>query len=221
MLNNITKNTNGNYYPSSDYIYYKTNTGCSRIYKKDNILKIYRNYIPDYLRITEEIFNILKTLDESNFIKLEDYYYDNKMIGYTSKYIEHTDNFNILDIDKEIVKYNLYKLEKLILLFTKLNIKIDDVNYKNYLYNNEELILIDPDSYRFIDNDMSKEELYNYNYKKLLNSFMDTYIRSFYKRIKEYTIGSVKFNKIITDVFKFDNINNIYKNIDNFKLEKR
>lgn len=225
MLDNIKKDDHGRYYPSDDYKIYNTNGGCAAIYKKHDILKIYYSFIPDNYRITEEVFNALKDINETNFIKLKDYYIDdNRFIAYTSKYIKHEDNYSILEMDKELVKYNLIKLKKLILLISKLNIIIDDVNYRNYLLSNDELVLIDPDCYR-VNDFMPEEELENFNYRKFLESIKDIYNRSFYKTFYKpngrYKIGSVEFNKITYNIFQYDTIENICKKLDTFKLEKR
>ena len=127
-------------------------------------------------------------------------------------------------MDKELVKYNLIKLEKLILLICKANIIIDDINYRNYLLSNEELVLIDPDCYRY-NTFMDEEALIDFNYRKFLESFKDIYNRSFYKTFYKssgrYNIGSVAFNKMTEELFHYDSIENICKRINTFKLEKR
>ena len=225
MLDNIKRDEHGRYYPRDDYKLYNTNGGCACIYKKHDILKIYHTFIPDYLRIVEDTFNILKDINETNFIKLYDYYIDNnKIVAYTSKFIEHIDNYNILEMDKELVKYNLIKLDKLILLICKANIIIDDINYRNYLLSNEELVLIDPDCYRY-NTFMDEEALIDFNYRKFLESFKDIYNRSFYKTFYKssgrYNICSVAFNKMTEELFHSDSIENICKRINTFKLEKR
>ena len=226
MLNFLVEDKNRNYYPKDDYQYIKTNAGCSRIYKKDNILKIYHNYIPDRLRITEDIFKVLKDIDYSNFVKLVDYYKNIKMIAYTTKVIEHNGDLNILNLDKELIKYNLIELKKLILLFTKLNIAIEDVHYRNYLLNKDVLVLIDPDCYRFIyeddkKRDLTKDTLMEYNYIKLLNSFKSLYIKSFYNNFNDYQMGTEEFARMIDNIFSYDDINEVCKKIDDIKLVKR
>ena len=221
MLDNIICHKPGWYHPKDNYILLRNYVGCANIYKKDNILKIYPPFIPDKFRIEEDIFNILKTINDNHFIKLEDYYKDNnKMIAYTAKYIENINDFNIFNYDKELIKYNLIELKKLILLFTKLNIMIEDVCYRNYLLHKDKLVIIDPDCYRFVDKTISKDELWIVNYKKLLSSFKDVYIKSFY-RTENKKMGSEEFIKIVDKLFEYDNIENIYKKIDGFNLEKR
>ena len=116
MLDCVKKNEDGSYYPVGNYSRL-LNAGCSWIYKGDDILKIYYSYIPEYLRITEEIFDILKDLDNDNFVRLKDYYIDKKMIGYTSDYIPSEPTFNFIDKDIEYIKYNLMKIEKLICIY--------------------------------------------------------------------------------------------------------
>ena len=208
MLNNIIRNNDGSYSPIGNYKHLKTNAGCSKIYKSDNVLKIYYSHIPNYLRITEEIFKTLKDIDESNFIKLEDYYLEGKIVGYTTEYIKNEKDFNFLEKDYAYIEYNLRKIEKLILLFTKLGIVIEDVNYRNYLGNSDEIVLIDPDCYRFVEEvdsyTLYKEGLLVVNYKKMLGSFVDLFVKSFYKDFSKYKIGSAEFNKIIFEIFKYD-----------------
>ena len=229
MLNNIIRNNDGSY-KTTDTSYHrlKTIAGCSKIYKKEDILKIYYSHIPDSYRIVEDIFDTLKDIDDSSFIKLKDYYLDKKIVAYTSEYIDSEDGFNILDKDLNYIKYNFMKIEKLILLFTKLGIIIDDVNYRNYMANKDHIILIDPDRYRFFYNDdrernITVDQLSVYNNKKLLDSFADLYIKSFYTVSRYYNLGSEEFNRMMTNVFHYDRYDNqpIYtacKRLENLRL---
>ena len=222
MLTNIRTDDNVHYHPVGEYE--RLNAGLwAAIYKGEEILKIYQSFTEDKLRITEDVFKILKTIDNDNFIRLLDYYADKRMIAYASEYINHDGVFNILDKGIDFVKHNLNQIEKLILLLTKLRIRVDDLYYRNCLCSGDNIVLVDPDTYRFVDNKINENDLLAFNYKKMLDCFKDMYLRSFFGVYSNYDISSPDFIKRIGYVFNCnigdqDWINNVCKRLEEVKL---
>lgn len=54
----------------------------------------------------------------------------------------------------------------------------------------------------------SNEELSVLNYKTMLSSFIDLFVKSYYRVSHDYKVGSVEFNTMMYDVFHYDKNDN-------------
>ena len=168
--------------------------GTATIYKNDYImLKKYKSYCPSKLRISENVFNVLKDINNSSFVKLNDIIIGNDQIdGYTYNYIP-SNNINIVDESVDYTLENLKKLEKLIKKFNKLHITMIDTKSTNAILQNNNIVIIDPDMY-FIDNSTDTRIINN---KALIELFKSLYLNCFYGYSFEY-------ENIINDLFDID-----------------
>ncbi len=95
---------------------YLNKGSCAKIYyNKKIILKKYYSETPINLRIKEDIFNILKDINNRNFIELYNIYSTYKETlnhqsitsAYTAKYYKDNSINPILENKKEAIKYSL------------------------------------------------------------------------------------------------------------------
>lgn len=156
---------------------------CAEIYKyKDECLKIYFDSCLYENRISVEEFKILKNIKHENFVELYKLIYkmkDNKIIyGYTMKYYKKEE----FEITKNETQYVLYQMEKLFELITKLStehIIVDDLKKENIIFNDNNIIIIDPDL--FYKTNLKINIINKTNYKELLKLFKQMFLTETYK----------------------------------------
>ena len=146
------------------------------------ILKEYFGFTNNSYRIKENIFDILKSIDDKHLIELYDIYTAKNKIKiffgkilqsqfkvdcYTAKY--YSDNsVNALNEPKEYLLENLFELQKLFNILTENNICTKDVKRANTIIGKEGIVIIDPDLF-YIPNE--KENVALINQLNLLNLF--------------------------------------------------
>lgn len=162
---------------------YLSQGDCGEVsYNDEIILKEYFGFINNSYRIKEEIFDILKSIDDKHLIELYDIYTAKNKIKiffgkllqcqfkvdcYTAKY--YSDNsVNALNEPKEYLLENLFELQKLFNILTENNICTKDVKRTNTIIGKEGIVIIDPDLF-YIPNE--KENVALINQLNLLNLF--------------------------------------------------
>lgn len=186
--------------------------------------RYYRGTLPR-LRLSPELFDLLKDVRNKHFIRLYDIYceLDNKGLeeynsggknfsvdAYTSKYYRRDGTEPLLE-KKEYLLENIRELEALFTIFTNEGIITDDIKRENSIFQRKRIIIIDPDLY-YIDKNISKKERAIINKRKLLLLFgsicIDELQEAYFdkKAIKEYMeyldINKVKdyFTKVRNDI---------------------
>ncbi len=184
----INENTT-NYYEIFNTINLKNMTylnkgSCAKIYyNKRIILKKYYSETPINLRIKEDIFNILKDINNRNFIELYDIYSTYKenlnhqsiTSAYTAKYYKDNSINPILE-NKNYLLENFNNLEKLFDIFTNNMICTSDIKRDNSILEKNNIIIIDPDLFYIINS--TKTFLRKTNKIKLLYLFNSIIINS-------------------------------------------
>lgn len=162
---------------------YLSQGDCGEVSHNDEIiLKEYFGFINNSYRIKEEIFDILKNIDDKHLIELYDIYTAKNKIKiffgkllqcqfkvdcYTAKY--YSDNsVNALNEPKEYLLENLFELQKLFNILTENNICTKDVKRANTIIGKEGIVIIDPDLF-YIPKE--KENVALINQLNLLNLF--------------------------------------------------
>lgn len=151
-------------------------------YNDEIILKEYFGFTNNSYRIKENIFDILKSIDDKHLIELYDIYTAKNKIkiffgkllqsqfkvdSYTAKY--YSDNsVNALNEPKEYLLENLFELQKLFNILTENNICTKDVKRANTIIGKEGIVIIDPDLF-YIPKE--KENVALINQLNLLNLF--------------------------------------------------
>lgn len=144
---------------------------------------ILKEYFSDTLmdcRLTAEVFDILKDIDNEHFMKLFDIYSDMSLLeliqyrlkarkfvvdAYTAKYYQD-DSVNVLYESIDYLLDNFGELEKLFTILADNSIVTDDVKRKNAILSPNGIIIIDPDIFSI--SSFSKQEIAIENKKDLL-----------------------------------------------------
>lgn len=149
------------------------------IYKiNDKAIKVFKI---DYQSIlSEDTFAFLKSISSPNFMKLDKYkmkYINYKKVleYYTYTFIEESKKEKTLDYFLD----NFERLEKLSKIFSENRIKLGDLTFENVILQEDNIVLIDPDSYIFSDN---LEEIEENNRSELTYLFIDIINNSFDKQ---------------------------------------
>lgn len=163
---------------------YLSSGECSSVRHNNEI--ILKEYFSDTLinfRLTIELFDVLRDIDNKHFIKLFEIYSDmtlsellqykiniRKFIvdAYTAKYYSD-DSVNALYESVDYILDNFSELEKLFDIFTDNSIVSDDVKRKNARLSQSGIIIIDPDM--FYTASFSKQDIAIANKKELLTLF--------------------------------------------------
>lgn len=130
--------------------------------------KIYNSSTKYCSRINKDIFDFLKDIDFSCFIKLYDIYtgYNDKeklfnlnqflklkVDAYTANYYEKIDVDPII-YSKDYLLESFYEIEKLFEFLSKNKILTSDIKRANAIFTKDGIVLIDPDLFKFSsDND--------------------------------------------------------------------
>ena len=166
--------------------------GCGQVLCDAKIIfKTYFPSTPISCRLSPELFDILKSINNPHFVKLFDIYNEMNFLelfryrhmnapfivdAYTAKlYFE--DKMNALYKHKDYILDNFRELEILFDIFTDNSIKTDDIKKDNCILGMSKITIIDPDSYTISS---SNEELIIHNKRKLLNLFKSICINGIY-----------------------------------------
>ena len=127
--------------------------GTSNIYKLENdeLLKRYYAYTTESVRITEDIFKLLQTINHIRMIRMyELFVINNHSVAYTMKELTDDDT-DILDTSVDFLLENIKSIEELFDNLTALNIRIMDSRWDNTVVNEKGITIIDPDKYRKVE----------------------------------------------------------------------
>ena len=140
----------------------------------DTLLKVFTyNKVGDKIigehYITKKDFDILKSINNPNIVKLLDYYSyeynikEKRMDAYTMKKV-HSKKIDLLSEEKAILLYYLADLQKLALDLTKEGFRMEDYdNGANLLFDSKGPVVVDVDYYSTKNNPFSKTALEVHN----------------------------------------------------------
>lgn len=167
------------------------------IFLSDNtIVKKYYNHTPAHFRISTEIFDILKKINNKHFIELYEIYCQIAPIllplhqkgiipftvsAYTAKYYIN-ENINILYEPTDYIISNLEEIEKLIDIFSNNQIITRDLTKANTIINSQGIILIDPDLFHIPITPIPRKNIITNNKFQLLSLLESIWISSIYKK---------------------------------------
>ena len=170
----------------SNYMDYLDFGSCADVFYDGDI--IFKKYYPQTLndcRLSVEMFDILKTIDNPHFIELLDIYHDYNFIeklksiigllpfsvdAYTAKY--YSDNsIDVLLEPKDYILENFRELELLISIFNENGICVRDLKRANTIIGKQGIVVIDPDL--FYISSSSVEEISKLNRNWLLGLLRD------------------------------------------------
>ena len=155
---------------------------------EDKIVKIYHPECIDPFegKITLEVFDILKEIHHPNFIELLDVYsnldlltlfcrkfnliYHFQIDAYTAKYYLNSVVNPLLE-NKDYLLDNLRDIMDLMDIFTQEKIRADDLRSGNMILTKENMIIIDPDYFRFTI--LPSDRLIKHNKESLFILFKD------------------------------------------------
>lgn len=175
---------------------------CAKLYHNNEI--VLKEYFPNTrneLRITQQSFDFLKTINNPHFIELYDLYCNLDFIkslglkvwndffkvdAYTSKYYSD-DSVNILLENKDYLLDNLNELEKLFNILSDNNVYLDDIKRDNTILGKNGIVIIDPDLF-----------IYNPDIKELLGEEVYSFVGSKYNLTLE---NKVKLLNLVNDIF--------------------
>ena len=154
---------------------------CAKVLRYDNtVFKEYFFNTASAFRLSSEMFDILKDINNEHFIKLFEIYSDMSLLNlfkykmkalpfkvdaYTAKYYID-DSINVLNESNDYILDNFRELELLFEVFTNIGIITDDLKRSNAIISTDGIVIIDPDC--FYQSSESKEFIAISNKKKLL-----------------------------------------------------
>lgn len=153
-------------FDSNDIIGGNTTT----IYKTDKgIIKV----LDDTMWMSIGLFNVLKSVNNSHFIKMNEFYKKHFLYhsvdAYSVDFIKSIDASKIL-YDSDYFLDNINEIDKLIDLLTEEHILMCDFRSYNLMFSENEIIVIDPDFYlRF----PYKKTVHFFNKKMFINVIKD------------------------------------------------
>lgn len=127
--------------------------GTSNVYRLENgeLLKRYYAYTTESVRITEDIFKLLQTLNHIRMIRMyELFVLNNLSVAYTMEELSD-DGTDILDTNVDFLLESIRSIEELFDNLTKLNVRVMDSRWDNTIVNEKGITIIDPDKYRKVD----------------------------------------------------------------------
>lgn len=152
---------------------------CANTYYNNNIVfKKYKPTTQSEYKIDSKVFNILKDINNPNFIKLYDIYMLTtlkerfsyllnitkfRIDAYTAKYYKK-DYIDPLYINKDYLLSNLYTIEKIFCELSRYRVKVGDIHAKNTIYTKDLIIIIDPDFFQLSNSSQSEIEIINKKY---------------------------------------------------------
>lgn len=151
---------------------------CAKVFKKDDILfKVYKFDCKYRFYLSKKMFNAIKNLNINSMVKLLDYYYSYKtlflpMDAYSMKLVDGKD-IKLIYADKEYVKDIAKCLEETIRILTDNKIIMFDCHYKNILFKENGVTIIDPDQFGFYKL-LTKKKIYEKNKLMCIKYITDT-----------------------------------------------
>lgn len=195
--------------------------GCAHIYcDNSTVFKIYKkDTLPD-CRINNEIFDILKDINNPNFVKLYETYTsislykkllshihptEFRVDAYTSKFYQKED-IDPISISKDYLLSNLDEIERLFDELAKYKIKVEDVNQKNTIYTKDSIVIIDPDLFCIYEYPIASIKVWNkISLLKLFKSIIN-YSNSLYFTEKNNYLDWIKDNFHLHEINENTNI---------------
>lgn len=166
---------------------------CANLYKYDEIIyKKYYRYIKENLRMSKELFKIVKELNNEHTYKLLEIYLNeiDETVAYTYYYIEKN-NIDLLTIPSEYIIKNYFEMKQLVDILTDYQVELKDIKKDNTIITNDSIIFIDMDCFKITKE--NKDKLKKKNIEEFNNYFKRLLIENeSYK--KEYLI---KINELI------------------------
>lgn len=154
---------------------------CAQVFRYgDMVFKEYFSYLDLPSKISLEMFDLLKTINNKHFVELYEIYSNMNLFNlalykagklmftndaYTAKYYAD-DSVNILCESNDYILDNLKELEILFEIFTDNSIVAHDVKRANSIVGSNGIVIIDPDCFYIAQN--SKNDIAIANKKKLL-----------------------------------------------------
>lgn len=173
---------------------YLSSGGCAQVlYDKEKIFKEYSSKTTLNWRLSEEMFDVLKDIDNPNFIKLFDIYTDCNRIelfknriknrpfivdAYTAKYYSGNNLVNVMFEQKDYLLENIENLENLFETFSDYRICAEDIKKRNTVINRNGIVIIDPDLFYMFNKDASKNFMSLVNKRRLLELLRSIMINS-------------------------------------------
>lgn len=200
---------------------------CAEIFYYYNLLmKIYKPDCNKKGKIKKSMFELLKTLNAPNIVKLQEYYtYNNKYKpradAYTSIPIKGTP-ISLLECDRKHLIELFTQLEETLKILAENDIILYDIHKKNIIINENGISLIDPDLFSE-RNFLYTYSTYTINKAKLvdlLNSLL--YKEQFDKdeTLVYYFIKKNDKNTLLEDIKNSLTENTFYESIKSKKLKK-
>lgn len=185
-----------------DNMEYLSSGGCAQVfYDKEKIFKEYSSKTSLNWRLSEKMFDVLKDIDNPNFMKLFDIYSDYNRLNllrkrpfvvdaYTAKYYPENNLVNVMFEQKDYLLENIEKLEKLFETFSDYRICAEDVKKRNTVINRNGIIIIDPDLFYIFNEDASKDFMSRVNKRRLLELVRSIMINSESDEVDYLTFGN-------------------------------
>lgn len=169
---------------------------CANIYYNNNLVfKKYKSNTQSEYKINSKVFNILKDINNPNFIKLYDIYMLTtlkerfsyllnitkfRIDAYTAKYYKK-DYIDPLYINKDYLLSNLHEIEKIFCELSRYRVKVGDIHANNTVYTNDTITIIDPDLFELSTSSQSEIEILNKRHIiKLFESMIENSSGLFY-----------------------------------------
>lgn len=139
------------------------------------VFKKYKEDTRSDYKISKEVFNILKDINNPHFIELYDIYmltslperllyFLNASIftidAYTAKYYKK-DYIDPLYINKDYLLSNLHEIEKIFCELSRYRVKVGDIHANNTVYTNDTITIIDPDFFQLSTSSQLEIEILN------------------------------------------------------------
>lgn len=119
------------------------------------LLKRYYAYTSKLVKLDEDIFTLLKELNDPNIVKIHEMLFDEPSLyktGYIMDYIK-PDNVDYLTNISSIFLEHIHEIEKVVDRLSKERVRVMDLKNSNVVITNNGMIIIDPDKYRIVDYD--------------------------------------------------------------------
>lgn len=190
--------------------------GCANIWHDSNI--VFKEYFCDtvpVLRLSCEMFDFLKTINDPHFIELYDIYSKMSLLklfkykrdsqfftvdAYTAKY--YPDNsVNVLTAPVDYILDNFRELDILFDVFTKHQVVTCDIKRENSILSHDGIVIIDPDLFAKTERHQddyiataNKQNLLNFFHSILFNAMQSLF------SVNEKLFVNQKINSIIEDI---------------------
>ena len=201
-----------------DKMEYLNSGNCALVIHDSNI--IFKEYFSKTImrnRITPNLFDILKNLNNSHFVELYDYYIKCsslnlksrledeilKIDAYTAKYYDDN-SVNILFENKDYILDNFSELELLFDSFSSNEIIVNDMCRKNSILGKNGIVVIDPDlfvSYKDLRKSFGVEFYYKVKRNFLLSIENKKELLLLYKDLILSSMKSMGYNLDTDDSF--------------------